>query len=437
MDKLVEGGWQLLVDQEVSRKYEQVADVRPAVLLAKGKVCCQRCGSQIEQETVRLPTGAYYCPMCIQYGRADSTQCFVTLPRKSEVSFPEIIWPGSLTVFQEKISRALVENYRDKKTTLVWSVTGSGKTEMIFQVIQVARQQGQRVALVSPRIDVCRELFPRIQQAFLEESCLLLYGESEEKYRYTEILVATIHQLLHFYQAFDLIVVDEVDAFPYEGDPQLKFGLMNALKPTGALIYLSATPSNVLLREAAHFAIEKMPLRFHQRPLIVPQLIWYEGWRYAYQAKKLARLLSHVERLLQKNFVLVFCPSIVFMKRLEKAVRSVLTEVSIASVSSQDLERIEKVLAARQSNYQILFTTTILERGVTFENVSVIVMGADHAIFSKSALVQIAGRVDRKGTFNHGEVLFFYDQATSAIRQAVSEIQEMNRLAKEWLTHEV
>ena len=22
-----------------------------------------------------------------------------------------------------------------------------------------------------------------------------------------------------------------------------------------------------------------MPLRFHQRPLIVPQLIWYEGWR--------------------------------------------------------------------------------------------------------------------------------------------------------------
>ena len=29
-----------------------------------------------------------------------------------------------------------------------------------------------------------------------------------------------------------------------------------------------------------------MPLRFHQRPLIVPQLIWYEGWRNVYQTKE-------------------------------------------------------------------------------------------------------------------------------------------------------
>lgn len=64
-------------------------------------------------------------------------------------------------------------------------------------------------------------------------------------------------------------------------------------------------------------------------------------------------------------------------------------------------------------------------------------MGADHPVFSKSALVQIAGRVDRKGPFNHGEVLFFYDQATSAIRKAILEIQAMNRLAKEWLASEV
>ncbi|WP_288551804.1 MULTISPECIES: hypothetical protein [Enterococcus] len=98
--------------------------------------------------------------------------------------------------------------------------------------------------------------------------------------------MATIHQLLHFYRAFDLIIVDEVDAFPYEGDQQLRFGLMNALKATGCLIYLSATPSDALLKETTNFAVEKMPLRFHQRPLIVPQLIWYEGWRNVYQTKR-------------------------------------------------------------------------------------------------------------------------------------------------------
>ncbi len=50
-----------------------------------------------------------------------------------------------------------------------------------------------------------------------------------------------------------------------------------------------------------------MPLRFHQRPLIVPQLIWYEGWRNVYQTKRrLRRLLFHLQRLSQTNFVLVF-----------------------------------------------------------------------------------------------------------------------------------
>ncbi len=40
---------------------------------------------------------------------------------------------------------------------------------MIFETIRYVRQEGGRVAIVSPRIDVCRELFPRIQQAFPQE----------------------------------------------------------------------------------------------------------------------------------------------------------------------------------------------------------------------------------------------------------------------------
>jgi competence protein ComFA len=437
-NEVEEGGRQLLINEAECSTFGENAQIRPAVLLKGRQLFCQRCGSSFAQEVVQLPTGIHYCPACIHYGRADTSKVFLTVPVHSNASFPVIHWPGELTIYQKRISQALVSNYQQKRATLVWSVTGSGKTEMIFEVIQAARRQGHRVAVVSPRIDVCRELFPRIQKAFPTEDCLLLYGDSEEDYRYTDLLVATIHQLLHFYQAFDLLIVDEVDAFPYEGDPQLKFGLMNALKVTGCLVYLSATPSEALLKETKHFAVEKMPLRFHQRPLIVPQLIWYEDWRNAYRKKrKLQRLIGHLQRLAQKNFVLVFCPSIAFMERLEKAVGSFLKDRNIASVSAKDPARIEKVAAARNAAYQILFTTTILERGVTFENVSVVVMGADHGVFSKSALVQIAGRVDRKGAFNHGEVLFFYDQATLAIRKAVSEIKEMNRLAKEWLTDEM
>lgn len=91
----------------------------------------------------------------------------------------------------------------------------------------------------------------------------------------------------------------------------------------------------------------------------------------------------------------------------------------------------------REQQYQILFTTTILERGVTFEKVSVIVMGANHPVYSKSALVQIAGRVDRKGAYNHGRVLFFFNQQTKDIRKACQEIKEMNQLAQRWRTNEL
>jgi len=145
-------------------------------------------------------------------------------------------------------------------------------------------------------------------------------------------------------------------------------------------------------------------------------------------------LLQQLQRLLQKNFVLVFCPSIALMKEVEAAVRRQGTSWSLTSVSSQDQKRSEKVASARRQIYKVLFTTMILERGVTFENVSVIVLGANHPVFTKSALVQIAGRVDRKGAYTEGEVIFFYDQMTEAIRKALNEIKEMNQLAKSWLT---
>lgn len=45
-------------------------------------------------------------------------------------------------------------------------------------------------------------------------------------------------------------------------------------------------------------------------------------------------------------------------------------------------------------NMKFFFTTTILERGVTIDEVAVVVVAAQHKVFTKSALVQIAGRAD-------------------------------------------
>ncbi|MDK6788179.1 helicase-related protein, partial [Actinotignum timonense] len=62
----------------------------------------------------------------------------------------------------------------------------------------------------------------------------------------------------------------------------------------------------------------------------------------------------------------------------------------VASTTENRLEIVEKF---RQKEITILVTTTILERGVTFPCVDVFVVEANHRLFSRSALVQIAGRV--------------------------------------------
>ncbi|MFV0559319.1 MAG: helicase-related protein, partial [Enterococcus sp.] len=109
----------------------------------------------------------------------------------------------------------------------------------------------------------------------------------------------------------------------------------------------------------------------------------------------------------------------------------------LTSVSSLDLERSTKVKEMRLKKYDVLLTTTILERGVTFENISIIVLGAEHRVFSKSSLVQIAGRADRKGGYTESEVYFIYHEMTPAIKDACTQITKMNQEGKELLSNEL
>ncbi|MFK4997169.1 hypothetical protein ACI2OX_04930 [Bacillus sp. N9] len=49
----------------------------------------------------------------------------------------------------------------------------------------------------------------------------------------------------------------------------------------------------------------------------------------------------------------------------------------------------------------------MLERGVTFPNIDVAVIGAEDDIFTEAALVQISGRVGRSSEFPNGTITFF------------------------------
>lgn len=395
---------------------------------------CNRCGTLHEKQLVQLPNGHYFCPTCIQMGRVCSQDVFYHLPepakRSRVVSFT---WTGTLTAGQRTISQALQQLVVKKQSAMIWAVTGAGKTEILFATLHQMLQEGARIGIASPRVDVCFELLPRIQAVFPKEKMAFLHGKMDVPYEYTQFVLCTTHQLLRFYRAFDLLIIDEVDAFPYVHDPMLHFGAKQALKENGSRVYLTATPTKEMQQLAKKEALQTLilPARYHRRPLPVPRVRWCRKWMITEKNNLLPQaILQKITDLLSKNSVLIFGPTRAFIVQLAPIIQRAFPEIPVTFVHAKDPLRHEKVAAMRKQQYRIFLTSTILERGVTFDNVSVLVIGANHPVFSSASLVQITGRVDRKMTATQGEVWFIHDGQTKAMTQAVKQIRQMNDLAK-------
>ena len=164
---------------------------------------------------------------------------------------------------------------------LVWAVCGAGKTEVLFEGIHEALQQGKRVCLATPRTDVVLELSPRLKKVFPNLPLATLYGGSEDPNVSAPLTIATTHQLLRFYQAFDLVILDEVDAFPYSVDTSLQYAVEQARKSTSCIIYLTATPNEQWQKECRNGKrnVVTIPARFHRYSLPVPRFSWCGNWR--------------------------------------------------------------------------------------------------------------------------------------------------------------
>lgn len=429
-------GRKVLID-EISSKYslKKAQKMLSMKEISKLEIMCLRCGMKHQKKRVTLTDGRFYCPECIQLGRVDSFQSFYHLPepkaRRQSVRFH---WEGELTAGQKQVSEELLQSVKTFDSRIIWAVTGAGKTEMLFETLHYCLKQGYRVGIASPRVDVCIELYPRIKAVFPAEDVILLHGDMKEDYRYTKLLLCTTHQLLRFYRAFDLLIIDEVDAFPFVNNAQLEYAVSKAIKKRSSLIYLTATPTTELANkiDQKELAASILPARYHRRELPVPKLKWCSNWQQELIKKNCSKPLKAIlKRLLNKNDVIIFCPTIYLVNQLEKIIKNDFPEYSLASVHAKDPHRLEKVSSMRNKKYRILITSTILERGVTFEKVSVIVLGANHPVFSTSALVQISGRVDRKMIHTNGEIWFLYDGKNNAIKEAIKQIKWMNALAKE------
>lgn len=401
---------------------------------------CNRCQStHLEEEPCLLCSKlCLTCQNCRQFGRSCAC-CVIKKNQNKQLFFTEhqkiCVWEGELTEQQKKGSNAMLSAVTNNYNLLVCAVTGAGKTEMLFPSIELAIRLNKKVCICAPRVDVILELFPRISTAFATVGCSLLYGKQKIIFKDSPIVICTVHQLNRFHEAFDVIIVDEVDSFPLKGNQQLMQKINMAKTKEGTLIYLTATPNRYLfsLVKLKKFHLFQLSARYHRFKLPVPKLIWIGHWEKCVNRNCLPQKLIQIIKqycTLNKRFLL-FCPKIDLMLKIEKILKKIFNQTyHFTSVSSLDDNREQKVAEFRKGMYDFLLTTTILERGVTFSNIHVIVLGIEHRIFTVENLVQIAGRVGRNRHFPTGDVLFLHYGIPYKSVKAIRWIKTQNDIAK-------
>ena len=426
MDDLQDYYGRLFTKYQLTEAQRQLA----RVLRLTDKRACPRCASPYEEEH-QLPNGSFYCRECILLGRVQSDQELYYFPQEDFPRQQSLNWQGQLTPFQAQISQALCQAVDEKRPSLVHAVTGAGKTEMIYAVVAKVLDRGGTVCIATPRIDVCIELHKRLVQDF---NCpiALLHGESEAYFR-TPLVIATTHQLLKFYQAFDLLIIDEVDAFPYADNPMLYHAVDQSTKEGGLQLFLTATSTDELDKKVKAGSLQRLslPRRFHGNPLVVPRKIWMSGFEKKIEKNQLPQvLINHIAQQRKTSYpLLLFAPEIKTGQRVAGVLAKLFPEERIGFVSSQTENRLEVVEAFRKKELTILVSTTILERGVTFPCVDVMVVEANHRLYTSSSLVQIGGRVGRSMERPTGDLLLFMEGSNRAIEKAIAEIKTMNQEA--------
>ncbi|MDQ0206772.1 DEAD/DEAH box helicase family protein [Alkalicoccobacillus murimartini] len=299
----------------------------PGILNPQTNAQCQRCGNTnpslfAQYPSIHSVSPVSYCRNCLSLGKiSSSTNLYSWIgPSPSYViSSKPLQWSGKLSTGQSFASKQVIRAIRHSLPILVWAVCGAGKTEVLFHGIELALQEGKRVLLATPRTDVVKELAPRFKKAFPGVVQAVLYGGHTKEETTAPLILATTHQAMRFYQAFDVVIVDEVDAFPYSYDSSLQYAVLQAEKPNATRVYLSATPAKALLRQK-RLTIVRIPRRYHGYHLPVPRMSWCGNWRKRLNKGKLPKgveewIRDHVKHQIP---ALLFVPSISVLQQVSE-----------------------------------------------------------------------------------------------------------------------
>ena len=380
------------------------------------KYICPRCMNKDVHFFYHGSKG-WYCRKCISFKRIFLDETLSSQVSELSNVDSEYHLGFALTSEQVKISKQILHLLKAKKSVLVSAICGAGKTELVYAAIAYYLKQHKRVAFAISRRQVVLQVAKRLQRDFPNLKVIPVC-EGYTTVVDGDLIVCTTHQLYRYTRTFDLLIIDEPDAYPYVGNDVLQSIAINSCK--GEIVYLSATPDESLKQKVLQKKLYEITLsiRPSKRPLAIPKCVYLpKALGYVY-------LVYWIYCCVKKNRqCFVFLPTIhkvMLWKWLLKK------HFLIDAITSKTEDK-EKILDAFENkSIHVLLCTTILERGITFEGIDVVVMECEHRVFTESSLIQIMGRVARGVKDTSGEGVFIVSKRCQKIEGCIGYIHLNN-----------
>lgn len=397
---------------------------------------CLRCGNE-NPDFFGNDHGILYCRKCIDFGRLNlgerdrrpvlkkfshnrSKTCKGAA--KDLLLHTEPVLEFELTGFQKSISEKALRALREGKDVFIYAAAGAGKTEITLQSIAWYLNHKKSVCFAISRRQVVLEIAKRLRSNFPDLKISAVcegYPEHFEDRFDSDLIVCTMHQLYQYPDCFDLLIMDEVDAFPYAGNQVLESIAERACR--GQKMMLSATPDKKSLEaiEQGEMVLCELFRRPHGKPLCIPEI------RRGSHLSQVIQIFMKCRRLVQtEKLILVFVPR----KADGWWMKTVLGWLAPSEFIHSGIDNKDQIMEQfRKQKTKILVTTTLLERGITVPDVQVLVYRSDHPVFTCASLIQIFGRVGRTFSNPYGEGICFCERISSSMKECITILERMNK----------
>lgn len=340
----------------------------------------------------------FYCRKCINFVGIQADKQYKVNPGYYNLKY-------MLTKDQQAASDFILSNIINGKDCALNAVCGAGKTEIIYDSLKYCLNNNLKVGIAIPRKDVVVELKERIEKDF-NVSVVALYGGNHEMLN-ADIIIFTTHQAYRYINYFDVLIIDEVDAFPYKNNLVLREIVEKCSK---IFVYLSATMPKYIEKnkKIKKFYLNK---RYHGYGLPIPK---------CKECFNMIRMLKKILKKYEDKVALVYFPTIEIQNKIAKRIHCDYLINSKIKEREKNLSKIKKLSSG------VIFTTTVLERGITIKDVQVIVYNADHQLFDKDTLIQISGRVGRNKLYPSGDIIFICKFKNKSIRATIRKLKKCN-----------